>query len=142
MRKFLILAAVLLASCGGNVGDKIRVMEPLGWRVESLTKVVVECTIENSSCHAVRISDGRFRLHTATGDVATVLLNEEVKASRRSVTELEVPLRMRFRDPLALLSLPSGLMVSGEVKVRIGPVRKKIRIENEPVSEFIDNLAR
>lgn len=142
MRKFLIVAAVLLASCGGNLRDKIVVHPSADVRVESLSKVVVECTVENSTCHKIRLSAGRFRLHTRLGDIATVLLNEEVTVPRRATTDLEIPLRIRFNDPLAALALPEGAMISGEARVRMGPVRKKIRVENEPVSEFFDKLAR
>jgi hypothetical protein len=135
-------AAVLFCSCGGSLRNKIAVTGPINWNAESLTKAVVSCTVENSSCHKIRILDGRFRLHTAMGDVATVLLQQEVTIPRRAVTELEIPVRVRFNDPLALLALPKGLLVSGEAAVRMGPAKKKFRVADEPVSEFIDTFAR
>jgi hypothetical protein len=142
MRKLLILAAaVLLASCGGNLREKLTLVGPVNVKAESLSKVVAVCTVENSSCHKVRVLDGRFTLHTGRGAIATVILGEQLTVPRRAVTELAIPLRIRFNDPLAALGLPSGAMVSGEATVRMGPVRKKIRVENESLSEFIDKLA-
>ncbi len=143
MKKLLILtAAVMLASCGTNMREKITIVEPVDWKVETLSKAVITCTVGNSSCHKLRITEGRFRLHTGLGDVATVLLNEQVTIPRRAVTPLEIPIRIKLNDPLALLASPSGLMVSGEATVRVGPARKKIHVRNEPISEYIDKLAQ
>ncbi len=142
MRKVLIVAAaVLLASCGGNLRDKVTVVSAANVEMETLSKATVTLTVDNSSCHKIRIFDGRLRLHTDRGDIATVLLNEEITIPRKAVTELKVPLRIRFNDPLAALGIPSGVMVSGEARVRMGPLRKKIYVRDEPVSEFIDNFA-
>ena len=143
MKKILILTlAVLFCSCGANLVDKITVVSPVNWEVETLSRVRVVCSVDNSSCHAVHILEGRMRLYTDMGTLATAMLGERVKIPRRAVSDVEIPLRVKFDNPLALLSMPAGVRVSGEATVRVGPVRRKIHVENKPVSEFIDNLSK
>lgn len=146
--KLLIISVlvVLLAAC--STPRKLTVEGPVEWRVETPSKLVVVGTVRNCSAHGVRVTDARLRLHYVAGDYVTVLLGEPFHIARCAATAVEFPLRVRFADPLAMLtaaameSLPvEKLFVTGEVAVRIGCVRKKIRVENTPLSQFLNNLA-
>lgn len=136
MKKLLILLAVVLCSCGGG-GDKIRLVGEPEVEIVSLSKVRVRAVVENSSRRTVRITEGRFTLHTSAGDVATVLLRDEIIIPRRATTEVETVLRVQLENPLAALGALSGdMLVSGEAMVRAGAMRKKVKLVNKPVSEF------
>lgn len=140
MKKILLLMiAAAFAACG--VKDKINVVGPVEWEVETLSRLRVGVTVDNASCHTLRISGGRFTVDTPYGTLATVLLNDTVVIPRRAETRLEFPLRMKLDNLQAAFSDPEGFTVSGTAMVRTGMVRKKIRVENESISKFFDNLA-
>lgn len=144
MKRLLIIAllATALTACG--VRGKIEVLGEPNVRVESLSKMTMTVVVENRSRHNLRISEGRFRLHTPGGDVATAILGGEVLIPRKATTQVEFPLRVRFNNPLAVLGnvLEGGdhMMISGEAVVHMGAVRKKIGIKDSPVSEFLDKI--
>ncbi len=141
MKKVLILLLVAMSvSC--SMRDKIEIIEPVQVKVESLSKFRLTCMVDNRSCHAVRILEGRLKVHMPAGDVGTILLNEEVVVPRRAVTKIDIPMRIRFENPLVMLvDASQDMTVSGEVTVRIGMARKKMRIKNQPISKFLDNFA-
>lgn len=144
MKKILLI--ILAAAVSGcSLRDKIRVTESPNIHVESVSHVVMTVGVENSSRRDIRITEGRFRLHTPNGDIATALLQGEVVIPRRSNGTVALPLRVKFNNPLAILGnvlSNSELLISGEAVARMGAVRKKIRVENTPVSEFLDKFAQ
>jgi hypothetical protein len=138
MKKLLLLSAILLCSCGADLREKIAIAGEPQWRIESLSRVRVTVEAKNSSRHTIHLSEGRFTLDTPDGrTLATILLTDTVTLPKRTTTHLEFPLRIKLHDPLAILSPPTELTISGSAKLRSGPFHKKIKLQNKPINKLL-----
>lgn len=141
----IIILGFCLASCANP--DKVMFSGPVEIEVETTSKADVGCRVENRSGHRIRLLSARFMLHYETGNFVTVLLAGPVTITKRSEGYVWFPLRFRFADPLTALSADNleaidweNMYVSGECLVRSGLGRKKIRLDNYPVREFLTNF--
>ena len=139
----LVMLLVLgLASCANP--DKVAIAGPVSLEVASASKVDAGCMIRNCSAHRITLVSAKFTLHYAAENMATVLLAEPVVVKKCSEEYVELPLRIRFANPLMALTAANlesldwdNLYVTGEGVVRSGIGRKKIRLHSYPVREFL-----
>ena len=134
-----------LASCANP--KKVAFAGPVEVEVETASKASVGCLVQNCSAHRIKLLSARITLHYETESFATVLLSEPVGIARCSEGRVWFPLRFRFANPLTALSAENlealdweNMYVTGEAVVSSGVGRKKIRLRNYPVREFLINF--
>lgn len=145
MRRLTILLAVALvglASCANP--RKVTFSGPAEYEIETASKINVSCDVLNCTAYKLTLKSGRFKLYYGSSDYATVLVGGEVSIPRCGQARVAVPLRVRFADPLMMLSAATmetipfdRLTISGEAVVRAGAARKKIRFERYPLSQIV-----
>ncbi len=141
----LIILAICLASCANP--KKVTFSGPVEVEVETASKADVGCRVQNCSAYRIRLLSARVRLHYETENFATVLLAAPVEIAKCSEGYVRFPLRFRFANPLMALSAENietldweNMYVTGEAEVRAGLLKKKIRLKNYPVREFLTNF--
>lgn len=114
--------------------------------LEASPRIGVVLYVENTSCRNITVRDISFVLTDRTGGrIAKAVVESDLRLPKRSCTELYVPLKCSFSNPLKALALLGDLegsvpqlFVSGGVTVRAGCLKKKFRVEHMPLSEFLD----
>ena len=118
--------------------------------VKKMTAVDIYSTVGNTSGTTITIREARFTVRGPSSRIGEAMLAGPVKIRRRSSGRIVLLFRLRAADPIAFVSIlegedPSrldGLTVSGTVTVRAGLARKKITVDEVPLSEFVANFDR
>lgn len=145
MKKLILIfaiVAVVLSSCAS--AGKIRFSEPASVEIISSSKFTLHCVVENVSAHNVTLVSARVELFAGSSSVATVMLSDAATVPKCSVGPVGVTFRIKFSDPLAMLTMKNleslataGFTLKGEAVVKSGMGRKKIRLDNYPLNEIL-----
>lgn len=142
MKKLILILAVVLSACAD--AGKISLSEPASVEIVTPSKFTVHCMVENRSAHDVMLVRARVELYSGQNNVATVMLPDKVTVPRCSVGPVEITLRIKFSDPLTMLTVANleslaapGFTLKGEAVVKSGMGRKKIRFDNSPLNEIL-----
>ncbi len=141
----LLLPLFMLASCIKEDDIKFHKLEDMSVSVGPTTVINAVVSVENSSRRNVRVSDAAFRVtDRENNEIGTVTVPGQLRIPKRSTTSIAVPIRIRLSNPLLGLGLLSDmeknakrLYVTGDVVVRAGLLKKKIKIKDMPLSEFM-----
>ncbi|MBQ4278969.1 MAG: hypothetical protein IJC16_03315 [Rikenellaceae bacterium] len=138
----LIAVCALFASCI-KAGD-VQVLGIEGVSVQSLSRTDIALQVENRSSHKLTLREGRLRVNVKGSPFAEVMLREPVLVGKRSQGTVNVPLQVRMTNPLMMLSMmagppadPSQITLSGELSLKGGCLKKKFRVEEMTLSDFI-----
>lgn len=138
-------ALTTLSSCANP--EKITFQGPVSVDVESASKIAAECRVENCTAHKIRLISAKFTLHYPSENIATVMLAQPVEIAKCWGGEVVFPLRVRFANPLMALTAQNleeldwdNIYVTGEGVVRAGVGKRKIRLNDYPVREFLSNF--
>lgn len=112
------------------------------------TSAKLSVGIENRSAHKLRLIAFNLSVESGGRKVLGVTIPEPVTVPARFSGEVPLDLRLTLTDPLLGLSAAgnlrsgktAGLTVSGEIVARAGWARKKIRVENEPISQILSKF--
>lgn len=142
MKKLILILVIMLSSCVS--ADKIRFSEPASVEFVTASKFTVRCMVENRSAHNVTLVSARIEFYSGTSSVATVILPDAVTIPECSVGQVGFTLRIKFSDPLTMLSMANlesltvpGFTLKGEAVVKSGMGRKKIRFNNSSLNEIL-----
>ena len=130
----LIAVCALFASCI-KAGD-VQVLGIEGVSVQSLSRTDIALQVENRSSHKLTLREGRLRVNVKGSPFAEVMLREPVLVGKRSQGTVNVPLMMlsMMAGPPAD---PSQITLSGELSLKGGCLKKKFRVEEMTLSDFI-----
>ena len=143
------LCALMLTSCrqtAERVARKIRFEGIEQVRMESLTTLAIDCSIENATAYPLRADRGVVRLRYKGSEVASMQLQEPVTVGRRTHGVVETRWRVDVRNPLAMLTVVARvaqerydeLTVDLAVEGSGGPVPVNISREKVPLSIFLN----
>lgn len=140
-----IVSCLLFNSCL-NVED-IQIVSVDRFKIESLTKLDVGVKVRNESRHKIKIQSAELELYNESNSVLSLIVNRTITVPRRSVEVIDIPIHIKLRNPIMsmvivsnLKKYKSSLTISGDVRVKIGLVNKKINFKNMPISQFIDTF--
>ncbi|MDR2938238.1 MAG: hypothetical protein LBU92_04790 [Prevotellaceae bacterium] len=146
MKNFgLLLALALLCSCSGL--RQIRVEEVRNVQVKSFSgstlSVGLEAKINNPSRRKLQLTKLELNVLRGSSNFATISATEKVKIPKRSNDFSSVPLEVKLNNILSAVMMLQQknfpideLLVEGEIKAKIFPLSKKIRIEKMSLREF------
>lgn len=147
MRRFLwciCLLPILLGSCTVSSDDfRVNGLEDIDLSSFSHPKLILD--VENASGKKLQARDGVLTISRFNGGkVATITLEEKVEVPRRYEGTVEIPLNLKIDDPMLLINSALGgklrlsnMIVSGEVVVKAGMLRRKIDVKDMPMSQFL-----
>jgi hypothetical protein len=141
----LLLPVLVLAGCVSEDDLIFHRVEDLSVSLGSTTVVNAVIMVENTSRQNVRVNDAVFSIFdSGKNEIGTLTVADELLLPKKSVTSLRVPLRIRLTDPIAGLGLLSNIeenagrmTVTGNVRVKAGMLKKKFKVKNVPLSEFL-----
>ncbi len=134
--------ALALTSCVRSEDITITGVSNYELRLPSAVNLAVG--VENRSAHRLHLLSCNVDAAYRGRKVMTAVLHEPVTVEKRFAGDVPVGLRLKVSDPLAGLavmgdlqrSLP-GITLTGEVVVKAGCMKRKIHLENEPLSQFL-----
>ena len=149
LRTILIGVALLAAfsSCRLDADD-IRLEEVYG--VETLgttlsqSRVNIRLGMANDSNVKITVREANLRLHSVQNEILELVVEEPVVLTRRSMSEITLPLTIRFRGGLGALTAipqltrhPENILVSGIVRLKGGGVSKRYELKEVPLPDFL-----
>lgn len=141
---FLILCCGLFALTSCVHQDDVSISSVDRLSLKSLSKPEVMVTVENCSARNIQLKEGHFVFRRNGRDLLQVITTDKIVIPKCSETTIDLPLRMKASDPLAIAAAVSGgkkrlngITVTGEITVKAGMGRKKIKFRDKPVSQII-----
>jgi len=145
-----LLCAVLLSSCTVS-SDDIRLDKINGAKLEGVTlsqaRLTLGMTVANDSRARVVVREGNLTVSDENGQIAGVLLGQEIVLHKRSSTEIEIPLIVRFNGAFGSASAiprlsvdPERLKINGTLRIRGGAVSRKLNVRDMPLPDFLEML--
>ena len=106
----------------------------------SQARLILKMTVANDSRARLTVRDEK-------GEIARIAMDEEVVLKKKTATEIALPLTVRFTGGLGSVSAiprlsadPGNLLLDGEIRVRGGSLGRKLKIQNMPLSDFLEML--
>ncbi len=147
MKKLILMLLPLLLSAGCIRQDDLRIhdIKDVSVSIGTAPSVNAVVVVENTLRREIRISDALFRVTDREGnEIGTLTVAGELRIPGKSITGLAVPLRVRLTNPMFGLGLLGNieksaqqLMVNGSARIKAGMFKKKLKVENMPLSEFL-----
>ena len=149
MKKICLLASilfcVLFTSCLNL--DSVQVVGIESVNIKSLSKIDLGIKVDNGSKRDIKIRSVGLDLYSGAKHILSLVINEEIVVPRKSIEIIDVPIHIKMRDPLFAMSIGSNLQryktslnISGDVRVKIGMITKKITLKEMSISQFIDTF--
>lgn len=103
---------------------------------------------ENTSGRNITLSNATLEISDVdNGRIARIIVGSNILLPKRSITNVNVPLRLSIDNPLAGMALLGNLeksikslYVSGSVTVKAGCLRKNITIDRMLLTDFINRF--
>lgn len=140
-----VAMSVALASCMDD--DKVKVTGIEDVQMIGLSRVDIVLKTENMSNRSFVVKSADLRIGQYGEDLLDVILTKEVELPRRSIGRVTVPLGLKLiaANPFLLMQLGSidwenelpDFTVTGDIVVKSGFIRKKIKLKDVPLSEII-----
>lgn len=141
---FILAATVALTMSSCVRIDDINVQSVENVSIEGMSKLNLTLRVENRAGSKVTIKEGRMTLNQGTEKVMELMIPSAIVVPRRSVSSVEIPIRVKLNNPLSALALlrniekqSNTLTVSGRFKVKAGMMSKEIVLENVPLSQIM-----
>lgn len=149
-----VACALLFGSC-----SKERQVEKLREKIrfEGVEQIVphgmsgVDAVVKvaNETRHKITAEEAEMTLNYRGNSVLMLQLREAVELPKRFEGTLEISTRMKVIDPLSAMAVMlrlrggefDGMSVSVEAKVKAGPLRKNISIEEMELTKFLSKFA-
>lgn len=150
LRSVLLCAALLLAGCAASRPDRIRIVSPVAIRTYGTVGMDAGLEVEYRGRRPLRIEEAEVEFFAGGGSLGRMLLREGFEVPARARTSLRTRWRFDFPDAAAgwvlLRRLERGeferLDAAVEATVRWGGIRRRVRSERMPVSEFLNIFGR
>ena len=154
MKKLIGIIAVLTAfvSCRmpqpGDVRlDKFYGVETQGTSLAQ-SRMVVKLGVVNDSHMRITLYEADLHIFNAQGEILEALTDRTVYIPRRSTTQVDIPLTLRFKGGLGAITALSrltrdmeNLRVSGFVRFHAGSIRKLyFEVKDEPLRDFLQSI--
>ncbi len=139
----MIVVLVLFASCIRPEDVRILGVEQVG--IRSLARTDLAVRVDNRSNRKLALREGRMQIVVNEKPLAEIMLREPVEIARRTESTVQIPLQVKLNNPLLLLSGlvrglpsdPSQIMLTGEVVVKGGCMKKKLKFDKMTLSDFM-----
>ncbi len=146
LRCVLLLAVLLLAGCAASQMRRIRMAGPVAVRTYGTVGMDVRLEVEYAGRRTLRVEEAEVEFFAGGGSLGRMLLREGFELPARTRTTLRTRWRFDFADAAAgwvlLRRLEEGefdrLDAAVDATVRLGGIRRRIRSERMPVSEFLN----
>ncbi len=147
----LALAVMAFTACAmpkpGEVRlDKIYGVETLGTSLTQ-SKVVVRLGVVNDSRTRITLREADLHIFNAQGEILEALVDRPIYLPRRSTTQAEVPLTLRFKGGLGVITALSrltqdaeNLRVAGVVRLEVGAIGILREVKDEPLHDFLQSI--
>lgn len=147
----IIAAAVLafmLTGCIREDAVVFRGVSDVDFSLKGSPRISAVLEAENKSNRNISLRDAAFSVTTPEGStIGKVMLEDELFIPKRSVTSLYVSLKVSIDNPFKVLALLGDLendsptlFVNGSVTVKAGCIKKKIRVKEMPLRDFITRI--
>ncbi len=148
---FLALAVMAFTACRmpqpGDVRlDKFYGVETLGTSLAQ-SKIVVKLGMVNDSHMRITLREADLHIFNTQGEILEALVDRTVYIPRRSTTQVDVPLTLRFKGGLgAITAIPrltqdtENLRVSGSVRLEVGSIGRLYEVKDEPLRDFLQSI--
>lgn len=143
-----IFALFSLSSCVATAKDfRLDAMNgfELGGATMSQARLTIKLAVANDARATLTVREGLMTLSDEKGDIADLLLDEEVVLRKRRSNDIRIPLIVRFSGALGTAQAIPRLMgadkdklrLNGTVKIRNGAIGKTVKLKDVPVTEFL-----
>lgn len=137
--------ALALTGCMRKDAVIFRGVSDVDISLQGSPRMAAVLEVENTSNKNITLRDAAFRVTAKDGTlIGKVMVENDLFIPKRSVTSLYVPLKISIDNPLRALALlgdleksAPSLFVTGSVTVKAGCVRKKIEVNETPLSEVV-----
>lgn len=144
-RYVFIIVLFFLSSCVKEGDVQVTDVEYFG--LSSPSKPDITVAIDNSSCHKIQIKSAKLDFYKNGERFLKVLLIDKMVMPKCSETIIDLPVRISASDPLTAMgtlsdwrSDPHGITITGEVVAKAGMGRKKIKLRDVPISQFLSTF--
>lgn len=142
-----IAALTAFSSCSLDAGD-IRLEEVYGAEVRGTTlsqsRINLRLGMANDSNLKITVREASLKFYTLQNELLELVVEEPVVLHRRSVTEVDLPLAIRFKGGLGSLTAiprltqnPESVRVSGIIRLRGGGISKKYELKEVPLPDLL-----
>jgi hypothetical protein len=129
--------------------DDIRVEEIAGMQTEGITlsqaRLHLQLKAANDSRVKVTLQEAQISVTDPRGEILTASLDEPLVLPRRSVTDLSLPVTLRFRGGFGAVTAlnrlggdPDEIRFSGSVHLRGGGLRKTHRFDGLTLRQLLE----
>lgn len=151
---FVALCAVLFSSCNAErqaakLREKIRFEGIEEIIPHGLSGVDAVVSVANETRHKIILEEAELTLGYDRNKVLMLQLRDVVELPKRFEGELKISTRMKVYDPLSAIVVLNrvrsknfdDMSVTIDAKVKVGPVRKNILVQDMELSKFLNKFA-
>lgn len=151
---FIALCGLMFSSCSAErqadkLREKIRFVSLDQIVPHGMSGVDASFTVANETRHKITLEEAELTLSYDRNEVAMLQLREAITLPKRFEGQLDASARMKIYDPLSAIAVfarirrnqTEQMTVSIDAKVKAGPVRKNISIEDMELQKFLSKFA-